>query len=225
VVKAQMLLIAHLELKGIFMCMGGSCGGHQVLEMALLSPIPVKNIMIIAASARETAWSIAIHTTQRMAIESDPTWLSPDPDAGLTGLHTARGIGLLTYRTVNAYLDTQTDEDERVDNFKAESYIRYQGEKLVRRFNAWSYWFLTRILDSHHLGRGRGSVEKALSEIKSRALILSIDTDILIPPSEQQLIASHIPGAEYQVIPSRFGHDGFLIEQAKIREAFKKFIS
>ena len=195
-----------------------------MLEFALMSPDPVRNLFAIASSARETAWSIAIHTTQRMSIEADKTWGEASEQAATAGLEAARGIGLLSYRTFDAYLDTQTDDNQVIKDFKAESYIRYQGKKLSDRFNAYSYWYLTKALDTHNVGRGRGSVEEALGTITSNALIIGIDSDLLIPFSEQQKISNSIPNSTLVKLESKYGHDGFLIEQKAIRIELEKFL-
>lgn len=224
IVNAHIFLKEHLDIDNIWFCLGGSCGGQQVLEFAYMTQA-VDNLMIIAASARETAWSVAIHSAQRLSLQADGTWGQKTLEAGSKGLAAARGIGLLGYRTFQAYVDTQTDEDDKVIDLKAESYIRYQGEKLVNRFNAYAYWYLTRALDSHHMGRGRGTIEKVLSEIRSKALVIGIDTDQLIPPSEQEFIAAHMPNALYSELKSAYGHDGFLIEQDLIVNEIDNFIN
>ena len=226
IVRLHNELRKHLGIEKIHVCIGGSCGGNQVLEFALIEPDLIENIVVLAASARETAWSIAVHETQRMAISMDKTWGEKQDRAGVDGMKTARGIGLLTYRTQEAYIENQTDEDnDKITGFKASSYIQYQGEKLAKRFNAFSYWFLINALDTHNVGRGRGSIEVALNQIKSKALIIGIDTDILIPVNEQKFLAEHIPAAHFCEIQSPYGHDGFLIEQEKISIAIKKFLN
>lgn len=106
----------------------------------------------------------------------------------------------------------------------ASSYIRYQGDKLVNRFNAYSYWQLTKALDTHHIGRNRGEIEEVLSGIQARTLLISIDTDVLIPPREQEYLSKHIPNSKYEMIRSDFGHDGFLIEAQKISECINRFL-
>ncbi len=223
VVKAHLLLKAHLGIDEIYMCMGGSCGGNQVLEFLLLEP-KVKNAFIIASSARESAWSIAIHSTQREAIETDRTWGERNNLAGINGLKTARGIGLHTYRTIKAYKDKQTDGDEVLENLKATSYIKYHGQKLADRYNAHSYWHMVKTLDTHHIGRGRGKIEDVLKTINAKVLLIGIDSDILIPPDEQKYLAEHIPNAVYRELKSEYGHDGFLIEQPTIRKFLEEFI-
>lgn len=219
IVQAHDLLRKHLQINEIALCIGGSCGGHQVLEFAYLIPDKIKKIALLVTSARETAWAIAIHETQRLAIQADPTWREDRNEGGAAGLKAARGIGLIGYRTFNAYKDNQTDVDDRLDSFRAASYIRYQGDKLVRRFYAQCYWFLTKALDTHHIGRGRGGAEEALRQLKMPALVIAIDSDVLIPPSEQQFLAAHLPNATLCEIHSPYGHDGFLIETEAVNTA------
>ena len=225
IVKAHILLRKHLGIDKIKVCIGGSCGGHQVMEFALMDPGVIENNVMIVTSARETAWSIAIHTTQRMAMEADGTWGEKHPQAGIEGMKTARGIGLLTYRTHQAYVDKQTDDDPNVlKDFKASSYIKYQGEKLARRFNAYSYWHLINALDTHHVGRGRGGIPEALKSITANTLVIGVDTDKLIPFTEQEYLAEHIPGAILDVISTPYGHDGFLVEEETVAALVKKHL-
>ncbi|MEZ4959673.1 MAG: homoserine O-acetyltransferase [Saprospiraceae bacterium] len=216
-VNAHELLRRHLSIEEIHLCIGGSCGGHQVMEFAYLLPEKIKNIALLVTSARETAWAIAGHEAQRMAIQADPTWQENRDDAGKNGLKAARGMALLGYRTFASYVERQTDEEEKTYNLKAASYIQYQGLKLERRFYAHSYWHLTKSLDTHNIGRGRGGAPRALSQLKMPALVISIDSDLLIPPVEQRFLAMHLPNSTYHEISSGFGHDGFLIETEQIR--------
>ena len=216
--RAHDLLRKHLGLSKINLCIGGSCGGHQVLEFAFLQKKLIKNIALLVCGARESAWAVSTHEAQRLAIEADPTWKNDEDSAGKNGLRAARGAALLTYRTFTSYIDRQTDSDDKADNLMAASYIRYQGHKLERRFFAQAYYFLTKSLDTYHLGRGRGGIEKALRELEMPALIISVDSDLLIPPSQQIVLAEHLPNATFKLINSDFGHDGFLIEFEKIRK-------
>ena len=226
IVRAHILLRQHLGIDKINVCIGGSCGGHQVMEFALMDPGVIDNLVLVVTSARETAWSIAIHTTQRMAMESDGTWGQKHPRAGEAGMKTARGIGLLTYRSHQAYVDKQTDDDPNViDNFRASSYIKYQGEKLANRFNAYSYWHLTKALDTHHIGRGRGPIPEVLKSITSNTLVIGVDTDKLIPFTEQEYLAAHIPGARLGRIETPYGHDGFLMEQETVAALVKQHLN
>lgn len=225
IARSQELLRQHLGIEEIQLCIGGSCGGHQVLELAYLIPERIKKLALLVCAARESAWAIAIHESQRMAIQADPTWAQDADTAGQAGLRAARAIGLLSYRTIEAYRDTQSDPDERLDNHKAAAYVQYQGEKLVRRFYAQSYWQLTKILDTHHLGRGRGGIPAALQRLTMPAFVFSIQRDLLIPPFEQEILAAHLPAAQFFSYDSAYGHDGFLVETAVIRELLGDFLS
>jgi homoserine O-acetyltransferase len=106
----------------------------------------------------------------------------------------------------------------------AASYQRYQGEKLARRFSAFSYYTLSKSMDSHDTGRGRGGLAAALRQIRAKTLVIGIGSDILFPPVEQQLLAELIPGASYREIGSLYGHDGFLLEFGQIEKLVGHFI-
>ena len=121
-------------------------GGYQALEWCIMESEEIENLFLLATSATESAWGIAVHTTQRLAIEADDSWQQQhSPEAGQKGLKAARAIGLLSYRNYEILVLKQTDPDsEKLDNYKASSYINYQGDKLANRFNAFSYWLLTK---------------------------------------------------------------------------------
>jgi homoserine O-acetyltransferase len=224
-VKAHQLLRGHLGIKRIFMITGGSLGGQQALEWAVTEPELFDYLIPIATNAVASPWGIAFNESQRLAIEADCTFGRHEEGAGSAGMKAARSIALLSYRTGNAYNMTQEDEDKDLLNgFRAISYQRYQGDKLVKRFNAYSYFILSKALDSQNLGRKRGGVEKALGSIRAKTLALGINSDHLFPVQEQKRIAGGINNAEYQEIDSFYGHDGFLLEVDKITEAVRAFI-
>lgn len=224
-VKAHMLLRQKLGLEQISFGIGGSLGGQQLLEWAATEPTRFEHIIPIATNARHSAWGIAINESQRMAIEADQSFYNGRIDGGKKGLEAARTIAMISYRTQYIYRRTQTDNEAKVDNFKASGYQRYQGMKLSNRFSAHSYYYLSKAMDSHHLGRGRITLKKALKEIKSKALVVGIKSDILFPPAEQQYIATHIPHAKFAAFDSIYGHDGFLAEADKLNELVNKFIN
>jgi len=164
-----------------------------------------------------------------MAIEADSTWLQRNNEAGNKGLAAARSIALLSYRHYNGYEITQPRDKTFVPlgnevTYAADNYQRYQGLKLVNRFNAICYYRLTQTMDSHDVGRNRGGVEKALKQITARALVIGIQSDVLYPIGEQEFLKKQIRDAEILSIASDFGHDGFLLEYEKIETALKKFI-
>ncbi|HXC03751.1 MAG TPA: homoserine O-acetyltransferase [Bacteroidia bacterium] len=223
-VQAHILLRKHLGIAHIYLCMGGSMGGYQALEWVLAEPVVFSKLFLIATGAAESAWGIAIHTSQRLAIEADATWKDQSPEAGARGLKAARAIGMLTYRNYKAFVESQHDAEHVLGTYKAESYIHYQGDKLVKRFNAQSYHLLTRAMDSHQIGRGRGTFEKVLHTIDIPTLVVGISSDQLCPVQEQQFLARFIPLSEYHEIDSPYGHDGFLIESEKLTVILKGFI-
>lgn len=213
-VKAHQLLAQHLQLKSIHLLCGGSLGGQQAMEWAIAEPSFIRNLFLIATNARHSAWGIAFNEAQRMALQ-----------AGEGGLEAARAIAMLSYRNYRMYTFTQTDTDEKTDNFLASSYQQYQGQKLKNRFDSDSYFILSKAMDSHNVARGRGTKEQALGCIKARTLVVGISSDVLFPVNEQQFMAEYIPGARYHEIDSPYGHDGFLIETNQITQHLKTELS
>ena len=226
-VNAHFLLADHLGIASAHAVVGSSIGGFQALEMALTRPNFARKLVLIATAARSQPWAIAFNESQRMALENDPTFGEANENAGGAGLATARSIALLSYRGQTAYDRTQDDPEAgtKTSKYKASSYQRYQGEKLRRRFNAYSYYRFTQAIDSHNIGRGRDSIEKVLAGIRSRCCIVAISSDILFPPSEHDILRENIPGAEYHLIDSDFGHDGFLIEHEKLNRIILNFLN
>lgn len=223
-VNAHDLLRQHLGIEKIHTVIGGSQGGQQALEWNIKSPQLFNNLVLVATNAQHSPWGIAFNESQRLAIKADRTYYSNNPEGGQKGLSAARSIALLSYRNYHTYVETQKETDpEKSDNYNAASYQRYQGEKLVKRFNAYSYVALSKAMDSHNVGRGRGSVEKALSEVKAKTLVIGVSSDLLFPLNEQKFLADHIPASAYVAIDSFYGHDGFLIETSKLTEELKKF--
>lgn len=223
-VKAHQLLAEHLEIKDINIIIGGSLGGQQALEWSIMQPERIKNLILVATNARHSPWGIAFNESQRLAITTDRSFYANKPDGGAKGMKVARSIGLLSYRGYKTYGITQQEEnDKKVDEFKASSYQNYQGDKLVKRFNAYSYWCLTKVMDSHNVGRGRHGVEKALSLIKAKTLVIGIKSDLLFPIEEQQYLFRHIPKAAFAELDSFYGHDGFLIETELLTNVITSF--
>jgi homoserine O-acetyltransferase len=225
-VKAFQLLSRELGIHKIYLLAGGSMGGYQALEWCLTEPLFIENLFLIATAAKESAWRIAIHTAQRLAIEADGTWKQASPQSGINGLKAARAIGVLTYRNPTIFEERQTDEDkEKLDGFKASSYLKHQGNKLAERFNAYSYWLLTKAMDSHHIGRGRsGTIQGVLQQVQQRTLVMGIRSDLLCLLSEQEFLAANIPHAELVIIDSSYGHDGFLTEAGPITQSLRSWL-
>lgn len=212
-IRAYQPLKEFLGIKKIHFGIGGSMGGQQLLEWAIEEPELFDHIIPIATNAFHSPWGRAFNASQRHCIELDPTWKSDRPEAGMDGMKIARGIALISYRNQETYNFYQADADlNTLGPFKSESYQAYQGEKLAARFNAFSYYCLSRSMDSHQVGRGRSGVSAALGNIRARTHLIGIRGDLLFTEPEQEFLAENIPGASLDMIPSLYGHDGFLLE-------------
>lgn len=218
-VEAHELLRQHLNIKSVKMIIGGSIGAFQALEWSIMYPEAIKNMVFIASSAFASPWNIAFNEAQRMAIFADPTYYNETVDGGKTGLKAARAMALISYRNAAIYNQTQAEEStEKLREFKAVSYQQYQGEKLIQRYNAFSYVAMSRLFDSHNVGRGRKSILEALKQIKAKTTVIALNTDMLFPPDEQAFVAKNIPNATYHTVKTIYGHDGFLLEAEQISE-------
>ena len=224
-VKAHVALRNHLGISQIQVLTGGSIGSFQAVEWAIMEPAVIKHLVMIAGGVKATAWTTGFNEAQRMAIRADKSFFDPNPDGGKEGMKAARAMALLSYRNSYAYNKTQPiDEKDDYKKLKAITYQQYQGEKLARRFHAHSYYVLTRAFDSHHAGRNRGGLKKALATITARTLIVAIDTDILFPKEDQELSAGLITGASLKFIHSDYGHDGFLLEYDSLTKVIREFM-
>ncbi|MEN8120487.1 MAG: homoserine O-acetyltransferase [Bacteroidota bacterium] len=225
-VNVHQILADYLTIDKISILTGGSVGGHQAVEWAVIQPGRIENLILIATNAKLSPWGVAFSASQRMAIEADSSFYEDSPDGGSKGLETARSIALISYRSNLAYNNTQAEQSDDVQqNYKAESYQRYQGRKLKERFNAYSYYTLSKVLDGHNIGRSRGGVKNALAQVEAKTLIIGINSDILFLPDEQYELKQYIPGAVLNMIESDYGHDGFLLEYDKISGIVEEFIN
>jgi homoserine O-acetyltransferase/O-succinyltransferase len=224
VVRAFDLLREALKIQKVHTLIGGSLGGQQVIEWAIQQPDVFEHIIPMACNAVHSPWGIAFNEAQRLAIEADPSWKLDDQRAGCEGLKAARAIGMISYRHYETFNQTQAEKtNDKLDEFRAATYQRYQGQKLVNRFNAFTYWTLTKMMDSHNVGRNRGNVKDALATIQAKTLVIAIDSDILYPPSEQKFLSEYIPNAQFKEITSLYGHDGFLVEFEQLDSILKQF--
>jgi homoserine O-acetyltransferase len=226
IVRANDLVREHLGIERIDFMVGGSIGGFQSIEWSIIKPEVIGRAVYIACGARVTPWLSAFNESMRMALEADPTFREcADLHGGEAGLRCARSIALISYRSYAGYNATQWEKDEDcLFAERAGSYQRYQGKKLSDRFDAYSYYYLCGSVDSNNAGRGRGGVEQALGTIRTDCTVIGIDSDGLFPVEEQKLIASCIPGARYHEITSKFGHDGFLLENEQLTEIIKPLL-
>lgn len=225
-VRVHQLLAEHLGIERVKLLIGSSIGGFQCLEWSVMQPNFAEKAAFIATTPRTNAWASGFNESQRMAIECDPTYGERSAEAGLNGMSVARSIALLSYRGGMAYNISQEDAEPNNVSFERRvlTYQRYQGEKLRRRFNAYSYYRLSQAVDSHNLGRGRGSVEEALSQIKANSLVVAITSDILFTPADHDVLVENIPNVEFHTIDSVFGHDGFLVEHERLNRIITDFM-
>ena len=225
-INASIAVRKHLGIDTIDLLVGSSIGGFQAIEWAVMEPDVFRHVIFMATAAKASAWLSAGMEAQRMALEADPTFRACESlDGGKAGLKCARAQALISYRSYEGYVRTQTDPDP--DAFfpgRAASYERYQGEKLAKRFDAYSYYYLTYGVDSCNVGRNRGGVEAALKTIKADTTVVAIDSDGLFPVGEMQQWAQYIPGMHWHVITSAFGHDGFLLESEQLTEIIKPLL-
>jgi len=216
--RAHAPLLAHLGVERLALATGGSLGGMVALQWARLATVPTDRVVVFAAPAASSAQSIAWNATQRMAIEADPAWREGRYAAGdgpTAGLAAARAIAMITYRSAVEFEQRFGRRASARPRFEIDNYLRYQGEKLVARFDAASYVALTHIMDSHTVG-DFGAAGRATAQKVGEIVGVGIDTDILYYPSEvREWVEAYRAGgarARYVEIASICGHDAFLIE-------------
>ncbi len=213
-----------LRLKTIQTVIGASFGGQVALEWAVEFPDLIKELILVASNAKHSAFGIAFNESQRLALKLDPTF-GRFVNGGKDGLIAARSIAMLSYRSYEGYVQKLSGENSISDDLPANTYQRYQGQKLAKRFSPYSYYYLTKAMDSHDICRGRGSVKSVLKKVNSKVLTVGVDSDQLFPTSEQKLIAKNVKNGSYAELHSNFGHDGFLVETEQLVTILKEFLS
>ena len=241
-VRAQAAVADHLGIEQWRLVVGGSMGGMQVLEWGIMYPDRVKALAPLATALAASPWQIGWSAVGRNALVLDPLFRGGDYyDAEVgngphLGLATARSIAQIHYRSPNSFAERFGREvvDPRSiyglwDQYQVESYLDYQGEKLVRRFDANSYLVLNRAMDLHDVARDRGSVNEAVSRLaRVPVLTLSITSDYLYPPNLQVEIFEAVKaiGGEctHQIVENGNGHDGFLLATEDVSNHIAKFL-
>ena len=232
-------LLNHLGVRGVALAVGASMGGMQALELALVDreagPDRVRRLVLIGMGAAHSAWAIGTGEAQRMSVRADARWRGgdfPADDPPVAGLAAARAQAMLTYRSPESFRE-RFGRERHEPRFEAgdprwtvESYLRYQGAKLVGRFDAGSYVRLTEAMDSHDVGRGRGREDAptALSRLRADALCVGISSDRLYPPDESRQLAGWLPRGRYAELASPFGHDAFLVDFGALDALVRPFL-
>jgi len=214
--------------RGVAGVIGGSLGGMQALEWAILGKDFVRATVAIGCGSAHTAWQIGISEAQRQAIYADPKWRNGNVDMNdlpTSGLSVARQMAMLSYRTAKGY---QTKfgrtKDAKDGHWQTKKYLEYQGVKFLERFDAVTYVKLTEQMDTHDVGRDRGGVDAALKSIQGKLMVMGIDSDLLYPLHEQEEIAAAVGAkCQFRVISSQEGHDGFLLEQEQVAKHISGF--
>ena len=240
-VHAEKALLDELGITHLLAVVGGSLGGARTLEWTLLYPELMDAALVMAVSARASAWQIGIQQAQISVITHDPHWNGGDyygtGEAPQAGLATARRIAHLTYRgelelDERFGADPQPGEDplgpfiDARQRFAVNSYLDYQAQRLVDRFDAGSYVILTEALNRHNIGRDRGGLNRALGSSTVPTMIIGVDTDILYPYHQQEHLSRNIPNLIGMAkIVSPVGHDAFLTESRQIDHLALRFVS
>ena len=240
--RAQVLFADVIGIQKWFAVIGGSMGAMHALEWAASYPDRVERVGLLAAPAATSADEIALNTVQVEAILLDPAFRegfyyeARDGEGPHRGLALARRISFQNFRTpseLNERFDRAAQSDIRPlgkgGRFAVASYLDFHGNKFTRRFDANSYITLVESMNSHDVGRGRGSVEEVLQQITIPTLVLGIDSDRFFPLTGQERIARHVPGNidgdSVAVLESDFGHDAFLIESDFVGAQIRRLLA
>ena len=240
-VQAEKQFLEALGLQHVHAVIGGSMGGARTLEWTLMYPEWVSAACVIAVSARASGWQVGIQTAQISAIVRDPAWHGGDyygtGELPADGLAAARRIAHLTYRGEQEIDERFGVQPQRGENplgpyrrddqrFAVNSYLEYQGEKLVDRFDAASSVVLTEALNRHDIGRGRGGLNKALAASQVPTMVVGVDTDILYPYHQQEHLSRNLGNLLAMAkIVSPVGHDAFLTEARQMDRILRNFIT
>jgi len=234
-VALQMALADRLGITGIRFVIGGSMGGLQALEWALLDPQRVGAVVSIAASGRHSAWCAAWSEAQRLALAADPLFRDGHYDQAAppqAGLAAARAVAMLTYRSPVSLAvrfgrasgrEIFSERARAPDELAIRGWLRHHGKALCERFDANSYLCLLDAMDSHDLARNRGLYEQVLKQIAQPVLVGSVISDALYVPDEQRNLAFLLPRGELFEIDSEHGHDGFLIDSGAFEARIRRF--
>ncbi|MFB6160393.1 MAG: homoserine O-acetyltransferase, partial [Haloferacaceae archaeon] len=238
--RAQRRLLDDLGVGRLHAVVGGSVGGMNALDWAVAYPDDVRRVVPIAAAARLDPQCLAIDAIARRAITTDPAWRGGDyygtGDAPTDGLAIARQLGHVMYLSKDsmerkfgrrsAGRDASRDAFpvDRAASFfpyrEVESYLDYQAEKFVDRFDANAYLYLTRAMDDYDLSAGHGSDAAALAAFEGEALLVSFTGDWHFTAEQSEELAgafreAGVPVAHH-LIASDHGHDAFLVEPGKV---------
>lgn len=230
-VRLQKMLVDHLDIERLLAVAGGSMGGMQALEWAVTYPDHVAAALPIATTARHSAQQIAFNEVGRQAIMADPDWNNGNYYGSRLpgrGLAVARMVGHITYMSDESMRQKFGRRLRSPDQFEVESYLQYRGNQFVDRFDANSYLYITRAMDSFDLTE-RGTLASLFERIRTRFLVLSFTSDWLYPSYQSQEIVSALRSRNCDVaycnLTSNYGHDAFLVEVNEQTELVRGFLA
>jgi homoserine O-acetyltransferase len=236
-VEAQRLLLKELGIDKPVTLLGGSMGGMLILEWMSRHPKEVSRAICLATPARSEGFTIALRSVQRDAILSDPNYnkgFYDEENFPAAGLSLARKIGMITYRSpveFNARFgrDVKDPRSHFLEGlYEVQSYLDHQGQKFVGRFDPNTYLYFSRAMDLFDIAAGHDSVAAAFRGCSTRVLLLSIDSDFLVPTSHMAELCTALTEAglevELQLMESRYGHDAFLLETGQINRHIGNFL-
>lgn len=237
VAVAQKKALEQIGFKKINCVIGPSLGGMIATEIALTYPDDVEKCVLIAAPDHLYPQAIAFNSVQRQTITTDPEWKNGNYNGAgpVNGLAAARMLAMITYRSEQSFSDRymrRTDGESPTkwaSKFQVEDYLLYHGQELVRRFDANCYLYLTKMMDLHDIGTGRGGIENAWSNFKGKKLLaVGISSDMLFPnwQVEEAVRQATLAGvnAKYDEIESENGHDSFLIDFDQLDDYIRSFL-
>jgi homoserine O-acetyltransferase len=238
-VDAQKRLIEHLGIERLYAILGGSFGGFQVIEWTLRYPEMVRSALCVASSSKLSAQALAFNAVGRQAITSDPGWMggnyegTPGP---VHGLAIARMIGHITYLSdlsMDSKFGRRLQSADRFSydfttEFAVESYLKYQGEQFIERFDANSYLYITKAMDYFDVSQSYGPLNKAFSRVMAKYLLVSYNLDWLFTTEQSKEIVRALLYNDKDVtfieVDSPYGHDAFLIEQEQLDRIIRPFL-
>ncbi len=237
--KAQKQWIDSLGITTLHMVIGGSMGGMQAVEWAIMFPDALKSCVVIATAAWLSPQALAFGAVGRHAILADPKWKNGEYDVAEppeNGLSIARMIGHITYLSEESMRmkfgrKLQEKKDYGYDfqtDFQIESYLLYQGDKFVNRFDANAYLYLSKAMSYFDLEKKYGGLNEAFKDVKASFLVVSISSDMLYPSKQSKAITHALmkdgKTVTYVEMDSPYGHDSFLIETDKLTDLVKPFL-
>ncbi|MDZ5713255.1 homoserine O-acetyltransferase MetX [Jeotgalibacillus haloalkalitolerans] len=226
-VNAQYHACLKLGITSLHGVIGGSLGGMQTLEWCISYPDFMGKAVLLAATPSLSDYGIAFNRIGIHAIENDPAWNNGlyENASDVKGFEVARMVGLVTYRSPYLFTGRFNREEKEVEEkqpfYQVESYLKYQGEKITKRFDPNSYLTLLYAMNHHDISRYHGSIQEAAGKIKSKLLGIGFKGDLLYPPNVIEQFISYVPEADFHEVDTDFGHDGFLVEFEKWGELVK----